>query len=84
VGKDYKYFYGHIVPEIADQLSNKRVICWKNDHVLSLPTCALKKFWHGVGYCKRCELFQEDVHAQVLKGLVIEWEKDPFENESEI
>ncbi len=79
--KDYKYFHGHIVPETAKQLSNKRVICWYNDHILSLPVCAMNKFWREKSYCKRCSLFQKDEHAQELRSLIKKWETDDLEEE---
>lgn len=79
--KDYKYFYGHIVPEVAKQLSDKRVICWYNDHMLSLPICAINKFWKEKSYCKRCPLFQGDEHAQELRSILEKWETDDLEEE---
>ncbi len=79
--KDYKYFYGHIVLEAVKQLSDKRVICWHNDHMLSLPVCAINKFWKEKSYCKRCPLFQKDEHAQELRSLIEEWETDDLEEE---
>ena len=77
--KDYRYFMGHIVPEVAKELPERRVICWRNDHMLSLYVCALNKFWHLRGYCKRCPLFQDDEHAQALKVLIEQWEIDDLE-----
>ena len=79
--KDYKYFHGHVVPEIASQLSDKRVICWYNDHMLTLPVCAMNKFWKENSYCKRCPLFQKDEHAQELRSLIEKWETDDLEEE---
>lgn len=77
--KDYKYFWGHVVKEIADQMPEKRVICWFDEHNLSLKVCAYNKFVREKRYCKRCTLFQGDVHAQALKDLIVEWEKDDLE-----
>ncbi len=77
--KDYKYFWGHIVREVADQLPEKRVICWFDEHNLSLRICAYNKFLRERTYCKRCPLFQGDEHAQALKDLIVEWEKDELE-----
>ena len=80
---EYQYFYGHIVPEVAKKLPSKKVVCWYNDHILSLPICAMKKFWGEKTYCKRCTLFQDDEYAQELKTLIEEWEcDDPKEDES--
>lgn len=76
---EYQYFEGHITPEIAKQLSPKNVICWYNDHMLSLPVCAIKKFWQLQKYCKRCPLFQDDEYSNQLKPLILEWEKDDLE-----
>jgi hypothetical protein len=79
--KDYKYFQGHVVPEIASQLSDKRVVCWYNDHMLTPPVCAMNKFWKENSYCKRCSLFQKDEHAQELRSLIEKWETDDLEEE---
>ncbi|KKL99930.1 hypothetical protein LCGC14_1809520 [marine sediment metagenome] len=79
--KDYKYFQGHIVPEILRQASDKRVICWYNDHMLTLPICAMNKFWKENSYCKRCPLFQKDEYAQELRSLIEKWETDDLEKE---
>lgn len=79
--KDYKYFSGHIVPEVARQLSGNTVICWYNDHMLSLPVCAIRKFWKEQSYCKRCPLFQRDEHAKQLRSLIEEWEVDDLMEE---
>ncbi len=79
--KDYQYFEGHIVPEIAKQLPKKNVVCWYNDQMLSLPVCSIKKFWQLQQYCKRCPLFQGDEHAQLLRSLIEEWEKDDLEED---
>ena len=81
--KSYKYFWGHVVKEVAKQLPDKRVICWYNEHMLELQTCADNKFLQERNYCKRCTLFQKDEHAQVLKALIEEWEKDDLENPEE-
>jgi cytoplasmic iron level regulating protein YaaA (DUF328/UPF0246 family) len=81
--KDYKYFWGHIVKEVVKQLPDKRVVCWYNEHMLSLQTCAYNKFLKENNYCKRCTLFQKDEHAQDLKVLITEWEKDELENPEE-
>lgn len=81
--KDYQYFYGHIVPEVAKQLPRKTVICWYKDYMMSLPSCAIRKFWKEESYCKRCPLFQRDEHAQDLRSLIEEWEKDDLEEEIE-
>lgn len=80
--KEYQYFEGHIVPEVAKQLPRKNVICWYNDHMLSLPVCAIKKFWKLQTHCKRCPLFQSDEHAQQLKSLIEEWELDDLKEEN--
>jgi len=80
--KEYQYFEGHIVPEVAKQLPPKNVICWYNDHMLSLPVCAIKKFWQLQTHCKRCPLFQSDAHADTLRSLIEEWEKDDLEEEN--
>jgi len=69
-----------VTPEIIKQLPEKRVICWINYQNLSLPICAMKKFWNVQKECKRCSLFQKDEHAQELKGLIETWEKDDLEN----
>ena len=74
--RDYKYFYGHVIPEIARQLPDKCVICWHNDHMLSLIVCAMNKFWGEKTHCKRCPLFQKDEHAQELRSLIEKWETD--------
>ena len=79
--KDYKYFQGHIVPEILRQALDKRVICWYNDHMLTLSVCAMNKFWKEKSYCKRCPLFQKDEHAQELRSLIEKWETDDLEEE---
>jgi hypothetical protein len=79
--KDYKYFYGHIVPEVFRQLVDKRVICWHSDHMLTLQVCAMNKFWKEMNYCKRCPLFQKDEHAQELRSLIEKWETDDLEEE---
>ncbi len=79
--KEYKYFHGHVVPEIVKQLPNKRVVCWYNDHILSLSECAINKFWKEKNYCKRCSLFQADEHAQELRSLIEEWEIDDLKEE---
>lgn len=76
---DYKYFEGHVVLEIAKKLSPKLVVCWYNDHILSLPACAYRKFWKQDSCCKRCSLFQNDEPAQELRDLVVGWEDDDFE-----
>lgn len=81
---EYKYFYGHIIPEISKKLPPKHVCCWYNDKVLSLPVCALNKFWREKKYCKRCSLFQDDKYAQELKDLILEWEKDDLENTEDL
>jgi len=78
---DYQHFEGHVVPEVAKQLPGKTVICWENDHMLSLPVCAIKKFWKQKSYCKRCSLFQGDEHSQVLRSLIEEWELDDLQEE---
>jgi hypothetical protein len=80
-GKEYKYFHGHVVPEIASQLSDKRVVCWYNDHMLDLSVCVMNKFWKENSYCKRCSLFQKDEHAQELRSLIEKWETDDLEEE---
>lgn len=78
--KDYKYFWGHVVKEIAKKLpKDEVVICWHTDHMLSLPICAVKKFVQEQQYCKRCPLFQNDTHAEKLRIIVEEWEKDDLE-----
>lgn len=79
--KDYTYFKGHIVPDIVNQLPNKNVICWYSDHKLSLPVCAIKKFWQLQKHCKKCPLFQGDEHAQVFKSIIDLWEKDDLEED---
>jgi len=79
--KDYRYFVGHVTPEIARQLENKTTICWVNGHMLSLPVCAINKFWREQSYCKRCPLFQKDDYAEQLRSLIEEWEKDDLEEE---
>ena len=78
--KDYKYFWGHVTKEVALQLPNKTVICWYNDHMLSLPVCAIHKFVREKQYCKRCPLFQNDEHGPPLRRLIEEWEKDDLED----
>ncbi len=78
---DYKYFWGHIVTEVAKQLPAKSVICWKTEHRLSLPICALRKFVKETGYCKRCSLFQEDEYAQELRSLIETWEHDDLKED---
>jgi hypothetical protein len=80
--KEYQYFEGHIVPEVAKQLPSKNVVCWHNDHMLSLPVCAIKKFWQLQNHCKRCPLFQKDEHSTTLRSLIEEWEKDDLEKEN--
>jgi len=79
--KEYQYFEGHVIPEVAKQLVRKNVICWHNDQVLSLPLCAIKKFWQLQKHCKRCPLFQNDEPANQLRSLIDEWEKDSLEEE---
>lgn len=74
--RDYKHFWGHVVREVAEQLPNKPVICWKDDHILNLPVCALNKFLKEKSYCKRCSLFQEDEHATLLREIIQDWEKE--------
>jgi hypothetical protein len=49
--------------------------------MMSLPSCAIRKFWHEESYCKRCPLFQRDEHAQELRSLIEEWEKDDLDEE---
>lgn len=78
--KDYKYFDGHIVKDIVKQLPNKRVVCWYEEDIKPLGWCAYLKFINKKRYCKRCTLFQDDEHAQELKVLINEWEKDDLEN----
>jgi len=78
---EYKYFWGHVVKEVAKQLPNKTVSCWKTDHTLSLPVCANKKFVKELTYCKRCPLFQKDEHSTTLRSLIEEWEKDDLEED---
>jgi hypothetical protein len=80
-GKDYRYFHGHVIPEVAKQLPDKHIICWRNDHMLSLPVCAMNKFWEEKKYCKRCSLFQADEYAQELRSLIEKWETDDLEEE---
>jgi len=70
-----------MVKEIAQQLPAKTVICWKDDHFLSLPVCAMNKFVREKSYCKRCTLFQGDDHSDLLYKLVEEWERDDLEDE---
>jgi hypothetical protein len=79
--KDYEYFKGHIVPDIVGKLPKKNVICWYNDHNLSLPVCAIKKFWQLQKHCKKCPLFQGDEHAQVFKSIIDLWETDDLEED---
>ena len=79
--KDYEYFKGHIVPDVVNQLPDKNVICWYNDHNLSLPVCAIKKFWQLQKHCKKCPLFQGDEHAQVFKSIIDLWETDDLEED---
>jgi len=69
------------VKEVAKQLPNKIVICWKKDYMVSLPFCAINKFVKETNYCKRCPLFQRDVHAETLRSLIEEWEKDDLDLE---
>lgn len=78
---DYKYLWGHTVTEVAEQLPNKSVICWKTDHFLSLPVCAIRKFVKETKYCKRCPLFQGDEYSDQLKSFIEAWEKDEIELE---
>ena len=78
---EYKYFEGHVVPEIAKQLSVKSVVCWYNDQMLSVPMCAINKFRQQRTHCKRCSLFQKDEHSQELRSLVEDWEMDDLEEE---
>ena len=78
---DYQHFEGHVVPEVAKQLPGKTVICWENDHMLSLPVCAISKFWKQKSYCKRCSLFQGDEHSQELRSLIVKWETDDLGEE---
>jgi hypothetical protein len=80
---DYKHFEGHIVPEVAKQLPGKTVICWETDHMISLPVCAIAKFWRQKKYCKRCSLFQGDEHSQELRSLIDKWELDEIDQEEE-
>ena len=79
--EDYKYFQGHLVPQVARQLEKTTVICWYNSHTLSLPVCAVQKFWKEQSFCKRCSLFQGDAHARHLKELIEAWEIDDPEEE---
>lgn len=79
--KEYKYFEGHITPEVAKQLSKKNVICWHNDRIMYLPSCAVKKFWQAQKHCKRCPLFQNDAHSEQLRSLIEEWQRDDLEEE---
>jgi len=79
--KDYKYFWGHVTPEIAKQLKQATTICWTNTHMLSLSVCAVRKFWKEQSYCKRCSLFQGDEYAKQLRSLIEEWEKDDLKEE---
>lgn len=74
--KDYQYFSGHVVPDIIRSLPDKKVVCWYNDHILSLRSCSLNKHWLEKSYCKRCPLFQKDEHAQELRSLIEKWEED--------
>jgi hypothetical protein len=74
--KDYKYFWGHAIQEVTVQMPSKPVVCWHNDHVLSLPLCAFNKFVKEKTYCKRCPLFQGDEHSQTLRELIEKWERD--------
>ena len=78
---DYQYFEGHLVPEVAKKLPGKTVICWANDHMLSLQVCAINKFRRQHSQCKRCSLFQGDEHTPVLRLLIEEWELDDLEEE---
>lgn len=78
---DYQHFDGHVVPEVAKQLPGKTVICWETDHMISLPVCAIMKFWKQKSYCKRCSLFQADEHSQELRALIVKWETDDLEEE---
>lgn len=72
----YRYFCGHVVREVAKQLPNTSVICWKTDHALSLPVCAMHKFVREKTYCKKCPLFQKDEYADMLRLLIVQWEQD--------
>ncbi len=77
--QDYSHFEGHIIPDIAKGLSPLPVICWYNDHMISLPACAVRKFWQQQSYCKRCSLFQGDEYSKELRSLIENWEKDDLE-----
>lgn len=78
--KDYRDFWGHVVKEIAQKLPKTAVVCWKDDHILSLPVCAMNKFIKEKKYCKRCSLFQGDVYSKKLYELIENWEKDEMED----
>ena len=81
--KDFIHFEGHVVPEIAKQMPTTAVRCWHDERAYSLDMCTLFKFWKLRKHCKRCLLFQEDEHAQVLRTLIDEWETDEMLEESE-
>ena len=74
--KGYRYFYSHVIPEIAKQMPKESVICWRNDHMLSIPICIIRKFWKAERDCKRCSLFEDDEYARKLRSLIEEWEID--------
>lgn len=78
--KIYKYLWGHLTREVTDKLPQETVICWYDSHTLSLPICAVNKFLKEKRYCKRCPLFQDDKHSQMLSDLISEWEKDEMED----
>ena len=78
--KIYKFFCGHVVKEVAQQLPSDPVVCWHDQSALSLPECAVNKFMKEVSYCKRCPLFQEGyTHVNSLIALIEDWEKDDLE-----
>ena len=78
----YKYLWGHLVKEIIQQLPAKPVICWYDDHTLSLPVCAVSKFLKEKNYCKKCPLFQEDEYSSILQQSIEKWEVDDIKEDA--